>query len=56
MNILVLTTDKGKKFNARKETAVGEEYYGIKVFRFYIVSQRRTKMISQRLIAEMHAL
>lgn len=27
---------KGKKFNARKETAVGEEYYGIKVFRFYI--------------------
>ena len=28
---------KGKKFNARKETAVGEEYYGIKVFRFYIV-------------------
>ena len=30
--------DKGKKFNARKETAEGEEYYGIKVFRFYIVS------------------
>jgi hypothetical protein len=29
---------KGKKFNARKETAVGEEYYGIKIFRFYIVS------------------
>lgn len=29
--------DKGKKFNARKETAVGEEYYGIKIFRFYIV-------------------
>ncbi|RXK35521.1 nuclear mRNA splicing protein [Tremella mesenterica] len=27
---------KGKKFNARKETAVGEEYYGIKIFRFYI--------------------
>ncbi|WVQ71167.1 hypothetical protein IAR50_000692 [Cryptococcus sp. DSM 104548] len=27
---------KGKKFNARKETAQGEEYYGIKIFRFYI--------------------
>jgi len=26
--------DKGKKFNARKETAAGEEYYGIKIFRF----------------------
>lgn len=36
---------KGKKFNARKETAAGEEYYGIKIFRFYIVSfakQRET--------------
>ena len=31
--------DKGKKFNARKETAEGEEYYGIKTFRFYIVSK-----------------
>lgn len=30
-------TDKGKKFNAKKETAKGEEYYGIKIFRFYIV-------------------
>ncbi|KAI5480377.1 CWC16 protein family protein [Pseudohyphozyma bogoriensis] len=27
---------KGKKFNARKETVEGEEYYGIKIFRFYI--------------------
>ncbi|WVF70717.1 hypothetical protein IAT40_005510 [Kwoniella sp. CBS 6097] len=27
---------KGKKFNARKETAQNEEYYGIKIFRFYI--------------------
>lgn len=35
---LTNTTDKGKKFNARKETAKGEEYYGIKIFRFYIVS------------------
>lgn len=42
--------DKGKKFNARKETAQGEEYYGLKIFRFYIVSlspllrKRRTKL------------
>lgn len=27
---------KGKKFNARKETAIGEEYLTLKVFRFYI--------------------
>ncbi|KAI6151022.1 DUF572-domain-containing protein [Pisolithus tinctorius] len=27
---------KGKKFNARKETVEGEDYYGIKIFRFYI--------------------
>lgn len=24
---------KGKKFNARKETVEGEDYYGIKIFR-----------------------
>lgn len=36
--MLTLLLDKGKKFNARKETAMNEEYYGIKVFRFYIVS------------------
>jgi hypothetical protein len=27
---------KGKKFNARKETAQGEDYLGLKIFRFYI--------------------
>lgn len=27
---------RGKKFNARKEEAKGEDYYGVKVFRFYI--------------------
>ena len=27
---------KGKKFNARKEIVKGEEYYGVKIFRFYI--------------------
>ncbi|KAF8344331.1 CWC16 protein [Cantharellus anzutake] len=27
---------KGKKFNARKETVEDEDYYGIKIFRFYI--------------------
>ena len=27
---------KGKKFNARKEEAIGEDYLGIKVWRFYI--------------------
>ncbi|PWY98947.1 DUF572-domain-containing protein [Testicularia cyperi] len=27
---------KGKKFNARKEQVQGEDYYGIKIYRFYI--------------------
>ncbi|KAJ7594466.1 hypothetical protein C8J56DRAFT_1002354 [Mycena floridula] len=27
---------KGKKFNARKETVDNEDYYGIRIFRFYI--------------------
>ena len=27
---------KGKKFNSRKETAIGEKYLGIQIFRFYI--------------------
>lgn len=38
LDCLLTVIGKGKKFNARKETAVGEEYYGIKIFRFYIVS------------------
>lgn len=27
---------KGKKFNARKETAIGEKYLGIQIYKFYI--------------------
>jgi hypothetical protein len=27
---------QGKKFNARKETVTNEDYYGIRIFRFYI--------------------
>lgn len=39
---------KGKKFNARKEIIWGEEYYGIKVFRFYIKCTRCSAEITFR--------
>lgn len=35
---------KGKKFNSRKETVIGENYLGIPIFRFYI---RCTRCVSE---------
>ncbi|KAH9457911.1 hypothetical protein MJO28_004977 [Puccinia striiformis f. sp. tritici] len=37
---------KGKKFNARKEAALGEQYFGIKIFRFYIKCPRCSNEIT----------
>lgn len=37
---------KGKKFNARKETVDGEDYLGIKKFRFYIKWSVSSSMLS----------
>lgn len=37
---------KGKKFNARKETVAGEEYLGIKIYRFYVRCTRCSSEIT----------
>lgn len=37
---------KGKKFNAAKETVLGEEYLGLRVFRFYIRCPRCSNEIA----------
>ena len=39
---------KGTKFNARKEDAIGEEYLGLKVFRFYFRCSRCSAEIAMK--------
>lgn len=37
---------RGKKFNARKETVLGEAYLGIKIYRFYVRCTRCSNEIT----------
>jgi len=37
---------RGKKFNARKETALGEDYLGFKIYRFYVRCTRCSNEIT----------
>ena len=46
--------DKGKKFRARKETAEGDEYYRIEMFRStWLIAAPSPLLVNLRLMAEM---